>query len=409
MRYYLGVDWADQQHAVWVLEEHGTKVTSRTVPHTAAGFSEWGRELHEWQAQGIELWAAIERPEGRVVDFLLDHGIVVYPVNPKALDRARDRFRQGGAKSDPFDARVLADFLRTDHGRLQALPPSSEAAQELKYLTEDYRRQVRQQTRLVNQLTATLKAYYPRALEVTELTTALAREFLQAYPTPAAVAGLTDKQWQRWARAHRLSEARTRELWGVLQRPQLPVPAHVVRAKARLMLRLVEELTVVVATVGQYREAIDAFFADLPGAQWIRTLPIGEHGVTAPSLWARLGDAPGRWESFQHLQGHAGAVPVTIKSGHQRVVQFRFACDKALRDLVDQVAFLSLAKCEWARAYYDQQRARGHDHHSALRALGAKWLKITFVMWERHIPYDEQHHLATMARQQLRQRPKKIA
>jgi hypothetical protein len=200
---------------------------------------------------------------------------------------------------------------------------------------------------------------------------------------------------------------------GVLQRPQLPVPAHVVRAKARLMLRLmlrlVEELTVVVATVGQYREAIDAFFADLPGAQWIRTLPIGEHGVTAPSLWARLGDAPGRWESFQHLQGHAGAVPVTIKSGHQRVVHFRFACDKALRDLVDQVAFLSLGKCEWARAYYDQQRARGHGHHSALRALGAKWLKITFVMWQRHIPYDEQHHLATMARHQLRQRPKKIA
>jgi transposase len=200
MRYYLGVDWADQQHAVWVLEEHGTKVTSRTVPHTAAGFSEWGRELHQWQAQGIELWAAIERPEGRVVDFLLDHGVVVYPVNPKALARARDRSRQAGAKSDPFDARVLADFLRTDHGRLQALPPSSEAAQELKYLTEDYRRQVRQQTRLVNQLTATLKAYYPRALEVTELTTALAREFLQAYPTPAAVAGLTDKQWQRCGR-----------------------------------------------------------------------------------------------------------------------------------------------------------------------------------------------------------------
>ena len=102
-------------------------------------------------------------------------------------------------------------------------------------------------------------------------------------------------------------------------------------------------------------------------------------------------------------------MPVTIKSGHQRAVHFRFACDKALRDLVDQVAFLSLGKCEWARAYYDQQRARGHGHHSALRALGAKLLKITFVMWERHIAYDEQHHLATMARHQLRQRPKKIA
>src|SRR5262249_25418556 len=151
MRYYLGVDWADEQHAGWVMEEHCTKVGSRTVPHGAVGFSEWGRELHEWQAQGVELWAAIERPEGRVVDFLLDHGVVVYPVNPKALDRARDRFRQGGAKSDPFDARVLADFLRTDHARLRALQPSSEAAQRPKLLTADCQRRGRQQAPPGNQ------------------------------------------------------------------------------------------------------------------------------------------------------------------------------------------------------------------------------------------------------------------
>ena len=131
MRYYLGVDWADQTHAVWVVEEQGVKVAGRTVPHTAAGLSDWGRELDEWRAQGIELWAAIERAEGRVVDFLLDHGVVVYPVNPKALDRARDRFRPSAAKSDPFDPRVLADFLRTDHrhcrpcGRAGKRPRSS--------------------------------------------------------------------------------------------------------------------------------------------------------------------------------------------------------------------------------------------------------------------------------------------
>jgi hypothetical protein len=99
VRYYVGVDWADQTHAVWVVDERGTKITARTVPHTAAGFSEWGRELDEWCAQGIERWAAIERPDGRVVDFLLDHGVVVYPVNPKALDHARDLFRQSGVWS----------------------------------------------------------------------------------------------------------------------------------------------------------------------------------------------------------------------------------------------------------------------------------------------------------------------
>ena len=304
MRYYLGVDWADQTHAVWVVDERGTKITARTVPHTAEGLSEWGRELDEWRAQGIELWAAIERPDGRVVDFLLDHGVVVYPVNPKALDRARDRFRQSGAKSDPFDARVLADFLRTDHAHLRALQPSSEAAQELKLLTEDCQRQVRQQTRLVNQLTATLKAYYPRALEVAELTTALAREFLQAYPTPAAVAGLTERQWQRWARAHRLSEARTRRALG------RPPAAAAASAGPR----------------GAGQGAVDA---DLGGAarrrSWRPSRSTGRRSrifrepcrrrsgrgrsrsVTTGSPRPRSGPAwgrPGRWESFQHLQAH---------------------------------------------------------------------------------------------------------
>jgi len=403
VRYYLGVDWADEAHVVWVMSGDGTKIATRTVPHTTDGMIEWARELDEWRGQSIELWAAIERSDGRVVDFLLDHGVMVYPVNPKALNRARDRFRQSGAKSDPFDARVLADFLRTDHAQLHALHPSSQAAQELKLLADDCQRHIRQQTRLVNQLTMTLKAYYPRALEVAELTTALARQFLQDFPTPAAVAALSERQWQRWARAHRLKHARTQELWEILQQPQLPVPAHVVRAKARLMGSLVGQLSLVVAAVAQYREAIEEFFATIPAAQWARTLPIGKHGITAPTLWARLGDAPGRWESFRHLQAHAGAVPVTKRSGkQQRVVHFRFACDKALRSMVDHVAFLSLRSSEWARAYYDQQRGRGHSHYEALRALGAKWLKIIFVMWQRHAPYDEQYHLATMTRQQLR-------
>jgi transposase len=409
MRYYLGVDWADQAHAVWGVDEAGQKVTARTVPHTAEGLSEWGRELDEWRGQAIELWAAIERPEGRVVDFLLDHGVVVYPINPKALDRARERFRQSGAKSDPFDARVAAEFLRTDHGHLTPLYPSSDAAQELKYLTEDCQRLIRQQTRLVNQLTATLKAYYPRALEVAELPTALARDFLRAYPTPEALARLTERRWQRWAKAHRVSDTRTAELWAVLGQAQLPVPAHVTRAKAQLMLALVAALAPVVEAVATYRQAVDDFFGRMPAAQWARTLPVGEHGITVPTLWARLGDAPARWTSFRHLQAQAGTVPVTKRSGKQQVVTFRFACDKPLRTVVDQLAFLSLRTSEWARAYYDAQRARGHRHRHALRALGAKWLKIIFVMWQRQVSYDEQHHLATLARQALRHPERKFA
>ena len=404
MRDYLGVDWADAEHAVWVEDETGMKVISRTVPHTVDGFAEFGRWLDERRAAGRELWAAIEKPEGRIVDFLLDHGVVVFAINPKAVDRARDRFRMSGAKSDPFDARVLATFLRTDHGHLAPLRPSSEAAQELKGLTRDYTRHVRQQTRVLNQLTAALKAYYPRALEVVDdLKSRWGREFLGAYPTPAALATLTERRWQRWARDHRLSGARAAELWPIVQRPQLVVPAHVVRVQARLVGALLEQLGVTVGTVDAYREAIADFFGRMPAAEWATSLPGGKSGTTVPRLYAELGDAPGRWETFRHLQGHAGVVPVTDRSGKHVTVLFRFACNTHLRDAVHQFALQSLKTSEWARAYYDRGRRRGHRHHHALRALAAKWLKIIFVLWSRQVAYDETHHLATMARQHLRQ------
>jgi len=277
MRDYIGVDWADAEHAVWSEDEAGAKVMSRAVAHTAEAFAEWGRWLDERRAAGIELWAAIERPDGRVVDFLLDHGVVVFPVNPKALDRARDRFRMSGAKSDPFDARVLAGFLRTDHGHLQPLRPNSEAAQELKELTRDYARQVRQQTRLLNQLTITLKEYYPRALEVCEdLKSRWAQEFLRAYPTPDALRALTERQWQRWARSHRLSAERTAALWSTLQRPQIAVPPHVVRGKARRLAVLLEQFVLTAGAVETYRQAVEDFFASMPAANPTSTFPGSE-------------------------------------------------------------------------------------------------------------------------------------
>jgi transposase len=403
MRYYLGVDWADAEDVVCVVNEAGDTVLRRTVAHTPLAQRDWGRWLQERRAEGIELWAAIERPHGRTVDFLLDHGVVVYPINPKSLDRARDRFRVSGAKSDPFDAQVLAVFLRSDHAHLRPLRPNSEAAQELKGLTRDYRRHVHLQTRLLNQLTATLKEYYPRALEICDdLHRTWARAFLHTFPTPAEVTALRPAAWRAFARTHHLSTARTAQLWALLQQPQAPLPAHVVRVKARLVRSLLAELTVTLDTVDEYRRAIDDFFATMPAAEIARSLPVGKTGVTVPSIWAELGDVLDRWPSYRHLQGYAGSAPITERSGKHCTVKFRFACNTPLRAAVHQLAFLSLERCEWAAAYYRAHRARGHAHHAALRALGGKWLKIIFVMWSRHVPYDETHHLATMARQQLR-------
>lgn len=150
-RYYLGVDWADRVHQLYGGDENGIKVMEMKVQENPEGLAELGRWLNQSRAEQVELWAAIEKPHGRIVDFLLDHGVVVYPVNPKVLDRARDRFRMSQSKSDPFDAWVLSEFLRTDHGHLRPLAPNSEQAQELKMLTRDQQRMVRHKTRLLNQ------------------------------------------------------------------------------------------------------------------------------------------------------------------------------------------------------------------------------------------------------------------
>jgi transposase len=404
-RYYLGVDWADEFHQIRVSDPEGNKVIEKKVVENVEGLSEFGRFLDESRAKGIELWAAIEKPHGRIVDFLLDHGVVVYPVNPKALDRARDRFRMSPSKNDSFDAYVLAEFVRTDHGHLRALEPNSDPAQELKLLTRDQQRLVRQKSRLLNQLTTTLKEYYARPLEVfSDLESNIALDFLKQYSTPQELSNLTRRQWNRFAkREHHLGEERCKELWEQLNQPQLPVPEHVIRAKARLMEVLLVQLEALRNAVESYNERIRSFFASMPAAELVKMLPGAKTGTIVATQWAELGDAKSRWESFRHLQAEAGLVPVTRASGKNRVVQFRFSCNKVMRYAAYWLAFVSLNRSEWANHYYRDQRAKGHSHHQALRALGAKWLKIIFVMWRDHKPYDENYHLANITRQKIRQ------
>ena len=404
-RYYLGIDWSDKFHQMWVIDASGQKIAEKKIIEDVNGLTEFGGWLNGCRANGVELWAAIEKPHGRIVDFMLDHGVVVHPVNPKALDRARDRFRTSGSKSDCFDAYVLAEFLRTDHGHLRALEPASEQAQELKLLTRDQHRLMRQKTRLLNQLTTTLKEYYPRPLQAfSSLDTQIALDFLKAYPTPRDLSKLGRRQWNRFAkREHHLGEERCQELWQKLTQPQLAVPEHVVRPKAQLLGVLVIQLGALRQAIETYNDRIRSFFASMPAAKVVQSLPGGKTGTIVVTIWAELGDAKNRWKSFRQLQAEAGVVPVTKASGKSYVVRFRFSCNKVLRHAAYWMAFASLNRSEWANHYYREQRAKGHNHHQALRALGAKWLKIIFIMWRDHKPYDETYHLANIARQKMRQ------
>ena len=164
--YAIGVDWADDKHDVCVLDEQGHRVLERSFDETPEGFSELGRLLDEWAEQGIELVACIEKPEGLVIELLIDHSVRVYPINPKSLKNARYVYRASGSRDDVFDAFVLADYIRTHYQTLRAIEPNTPEMAELKILTRDHSQQVKHRSRLLAQLRQDLKAFYPRPLEV---------------------------------------------------------------------------------------------------------------------------------------------------------------------------------------------------------------------------------------------------
>lgn len=176
-----------------------------------------------------------------------------------------------------------------------------------------------------------------------------------------------------------------------------------VRAKSQLLKVLLAQLETLSGAVESYHERVKNFFAAMPAAELVKTLPGAKTGTIVAMLWAELGDSKNRWQSFHHLQAEAGVVPVTKASGKSRIVHFRFSCNKVMRHASYWLAFVSLNRSEWANHYYRDQRAKGHNHHQAIRALGAKWLKIIFVIWRDHKPYDENYHLANITRQKMRQ------
>src|SRR4029450_4676395 len=135
--------------------------------------------------------------------------------------------------------------------------------------------------------------YYPRPLEVfSDLEAQIARDFLKQYPTPRALSDLTQRKWNRFAkREHHLGEGGCKELWEKLNQPQLQVPDHVVRAKAQLLLVLLAQLEASSDAVQTYNERVKHFFASMPAAKLVKTLPGAKTGTIVAMLWAELGDS----------------------------------------------------------------------------------------------------------------------
>jgi transposase len=391
LSHYAGLDWAGEHHDVIIVDATGKLVADFRIEHSAAGWKLWAQKTAAYPKLGV----AVETSFGMVVEQLLESGVVVYPVNPMASKRYRERQHPSGNKTDRHDAWALADALRTDGHAWRALGPKDPLVEELRLLCRDEVALIEERTALINQLRQALREYYPTALEAfDEWTTLASWAFIERFPSAEALLKAGARQWQKFLHLHRLAQPKTYEarLEVFAKAGEWTLNPGMVRAKSLYAQAKVRQLRTLQGQLEEYRRRIEALFASHPDSGMFGSLP-GAGPKLAPRLLGEIGSDRALYSDAQGLQCMAGTAPVSHQSGKMCKVQVRRACNKSLRHAMYLLADKSRERSPWAGTYYEAQRQRGKSHAQALRALGQRWMKIIWKMWQTHTCYDAQLHL----------------
>jgi transposase len=389
--WYAGIDWADQHHDVVVIDATGQRVGQLRVPHSAEGVSQlcaWLRQIGDIATCLEHVACMIETTHGVLITALLEQGFAVYPVNTTRIKQGR---KPSGAKTDAIDAGILARVGRSELPELRRLQPDSPLLCELKTLTRDQDALIQTQTRLTNQLIACLKAYYPGALTwFAQVAQGVTLSMLEAFPTPAhwQAASVADMRAILTQRRYPKAEQKAQRLWEQAQGPQLHAEPLLAQAKTRYMLALVAQLRLVLQQVAEYDAEILQVFA-AHGDHAVFASVLGGKRI-APRLLAEWGEDRLRYPCAASVQALAGTAPVIFQSGNYRRTRMRTACSKPLRNVLYQLARVSLRQEAWATSYYQRKRAEGKPHAMAVRALANQWVRILYAVWAKRAVYDPQ-------------------
>ena len=392
--YFAALDWAKDHHNVVVVDRGGVIVADFEFAHTVEGWAQFEQQMQPFGRCPVSL----ETSKGPAVDQLLQRNYPLYPLNPKAAERYRDRKLPSGGKTDRHDCWSMADALRTDGHAWAQLLAQDEATASLRLICRDESGLIEQRTALVNQIQAALLEYYPVALESFEdWTKPFAWAFVQAFPTPQALLQAGKRRHEKFLHSHKLwrPEMAQARLKAWSNPKQLQASAAVVQAKSLLALSLVSMLQCLQKQLDEYRQRIRAAFEAHPDHDIFGGLP-GAKDKLAPRLLCELGTRRELFPDVQSLSCRAGVSPVSFQSGQIRKAHIRWACDRFLRHTVHLWVDKSRATCPWAQAYYRAKRNSGHSHASALRCLAKRWLKILWRLWQDRTSYNESIHLQSL-------------
>jgi transposase len=389
-RVTAGIDWASIEHAVSIVDEAGVQRDRFVVAHTAPGLRQLVRRLRRAGVDEI----AIERPDGPVVDALLEAGLVVFVIAPKHLKNLRSRYGSAGNKDDAFDAYVLADTLRTDRSRLRPLARDSDATVTLRMTVRARQDLVAARVAMANQLRAHLQTTLPGVIGLfRDIDSAITLQFLTRFPSQDKADWLSRTRLGNWLRSVGYNhQANLDRLWDHLHDAPPGTRGADGAARAHITLALVAALTTIRDQIKALEQQIADQLAAHRDAAIFTSLP-RSGTVRAARLLAEIGDARGRFPTPEALACLAGAAPSTRQSGKVKVVAFRWAVDKQLRGAVIDFAGDSHHANPWAADLYQRARARGHDHPHAVRILARAWLHVIWRCWQDNVPYNpEKHH-----------------
>ena len=402
VQWFVGIDWATRSHRVCLLDAAGRQVNERDVAHSGAGLT----ELRDWllektKAAPEQIAVAIETPHGPVVEMLLEHGFVVFAINPKQLDRFRDRFTVAGAKDDSRDAHVLGGSLRTDRPAFRRLVVDDPVVIELREWSRIADELQQERTRLADRLRQQLWRYYPQA---TELTDDVANDWFlalwQKVPTPDRAAKAAEKTITRILTEHRIRRLDAATVLKTLRKPPLFVAPGTTEAACAHIRNLAARLRLINQQIKQTQQNLDRLCAKLEPQQ---ESPSGQNreqrDVTILRSWPGIGRivlatllteaaAPLRRRDYHALRALAGVAPVTRRSGKQRLVIRRLACNRRLQNAVHHWSRIAIQHDAAARRRYDALRQRGHGHARALRSVGDRLLYALCTTLKRQTPYD---------------------
>ena len=389
---FVGDDWAEDHHDVYLMNEAGVRLASRRLPEGLAGIGRLHELIAEHAQDPSQVVVGIETDRGLWVDAVTAAGYQVFAVNPLAAARYRDRHHVSGAKSDASDAKLLADLVRTDRHNHRPIAGDSGPAEAIKVLARAHQSLIWARTRHTNGLRSALREYYPAALKTFEdLADRDTLAILGRAPTPLDAQRLSVSKIRSALKAagrQRNLDTRALQIQEMLRTEQLAAPAAVTAAfgaSTRAAVGIIAELN---RQITDLEAELATHFEAHPDADIYRSLP-GLGVILGARVLGEFGDDPNRYTTAKCRKNYAGTSPLTVASGKKRAVLARHVRNRRLYDAVDQWAFCAMNSSPGARTFYDKHRAAGDLHHQALRALGNRLVGILHGCLRHHTAYDE--------------------